>query len=299
MKLKYYIKSMRLRTLPLSLGGVTLGALLAAASHAVNPRAILFLILTTLSLQILSNVSNELGDYLHGTDTTERQGPGYGLSGGILTARDLRRMVAVFVGLTLVFGLAMIRFSQGTLFCRTSLLLVLLGAAAIWAATRYTLGKNPYGYRGLGDLFVLIFFGFVSVLGAFFVSAGMPDSWKLVLPSAAIGAFSVAVLNVNNIRDMKTDAENRVTVALKLGTRRAKTYQACLIAGGWICMLLYSLLNPFSLLRFLYLPTLPLFVRHLQLVRTRNDRGLDPALPLLTLSTLLFSLLAGAGFLLA
>lgn len=299
MKLQYYIKAMRLRTLPLSLGGVSLGVLLAAAGHPVQAGTVLSLILTTLSLQILSNISNELGDFLRGTDTEDRQGPEYGLASGKLSVHGIRVQMWIFVGLCMVFGLSMIRLSQGTLFSATSLGLTVLGAAAIWAAMHYTLGRNPYGYRGLGDLFVFLFFGLVAVIGAYFITAGTLDSGLLLLPAAAVGAFSVAVLNVNNIRDLKTDAGKRTTVALQLGERRAKTYQTCLIAGGWICMLAYSLLQPFNLWHFLYLPTLPLYLKHLQLVRTRSDRGLDPALPLLTLSTLLFCLLAGLGFLAA
>ena len=288
---------MRPRTLPLSLAGVCLGVFLAAASHPVQAGTVVFLLLTTVCLQTLSNLSNELGDHLRGTDTADRQGPAYGIASGELTADDLKKLIRLFVLLCLVFGAVMIRFSVGTLVSWISAGLMLLGAAAIRAAMRYTLGKNPYGYRGLGDLFVFLFFGLVSVLGACFVMTLTLDSWALLLPASSIGFFSVGVLNVNNIRDMKTDGRYRVTVALKLGERNARIYQTALVAAGWVCMAAYSCIPPFSLRHFLYVPTLPLYVRHLQLVRTRHDRALDPALPLLSLSTLLFALLAGAGFL--
>ena len=234
---------MRLRTLPLSTAGVLLGILLAVANWKVDPWTAVLIVLTTICLQILSNLSNELGDVLQGTDTAERQGPQYGLNGGGLTMREMKRLIGTFVGLCVVFGTAMTWRAFGTLMDLTSILVLLLGAGAIVAAMRYTLGPNPYGYRAKGDFYVFIFFGLVSVLGAYFVcTKGLGLHWKLLLPGAAVGFFSVGVLNVNNIRDMKTDAATRTTVALKLGGRRARIYQTVLIGLGWACLIAYCLL---------------------------------------------------------
>ena len=289
---------MRLRTLPLSLAGVVLGLMLALRHHAAPFSLIVWLLLTTVCLQILSNLSNELGDYLQGTDGSQREGPQYSLAQGALDVKDFKRLIAVFVGLCCLFGAAMVWTSFGTLLAWQPALLLLLGAAAIWAAMHYTLGKNPYGYRGLGDVFVFIFFGLVSVMGAYFVVAHTLDSLLLLLPAAAIGCFSVGVLNVNNIRDMESDAEHRVTIPLKIGSRKAKIYQTSLIVTAWIFILAFTLASYTSGWNFLYLATLPLYMLHLNMVWKRDGKNLDPALPLLVISTFVFALLAGIGYLL-
>ena len=287
---------MRLRTLPLSLAGVLLGSLLAVADYRVPASVIALVCLTTVCLQILSNLSNELGDVLHGTDTAERQGPGYGLNTGGLTISDMKLLIGLFVVLCCGFGAAMIWLSFGTLLSLEPVLLLLLGAAAIVAAMRYTLGRNPYGYRAKGDFYVFVFFGLVSVLGSYFVCAHTLHSWLLVLPAAAIGFFSVGVLNVNNIRDMATDAPNRVTVAIKLGLHGARVYQTVLIALGWVCMVVYTLLRLPDWRHWLFALTLPLFVLHLRGVWTHTERALDRFLPMLVLSTFALAILAGIGF---
>ena len=287
---------MRLRTLPLSTAGVLLGILLATADYHVSVWVALLIVLTTISLQILSNLSNELGDVLHGTDTEDRQGPQYGLNSGELTIKDMKLLIKIAVAVCVVSGLAMTWVSFGTIFEMAPILVLLLGAAAIMGAMTYTLGRNPYGYRGLGDLFVFLFFGIVSVAGSYFVAAHEISSWKIFLPAAAIGFFSVAVLNVNNIRDMKTDAVNRVTVAIRLGECRAKIYQTILIVLGWVAMIVFCLLRIFDPWHYLFVLTLPLYVMHVIGVWKRHDKDLDPMLPLLVMSTFAFAALAGVGF---
>ena len=215
-KIRYYIASMRLRTLPLSMSGVILGLMLAAADYQVRWDTIVLTLLTTAFLQILANVSNEYGDYKSGTDSSDRKGPAYSLTGGFLTENDFKVMIWIYIILCAVSGLALIKISFGTLIDLEPALMILLGAAAIKAATHYTLGKNPYGYRGLGDIYVFLFFGLVSVLGAYYVASHNLRPLML-LPASAIGLFSVGVLNVNNIRDMETDARTRKTIPLRIG----------------------------------------------------------------------------------
>ena len=289
---------MRLRTLPLSLSGIAMGVFLAAADYRIDALTVIFLVLTTVCLQILTNLSNELGDTLHGTDTEDRQGMHYSLQEGDMTVGEMKRLIAVMVALSCIFGLLMIKFSFGKIFDWHPMTFVILGAAAIWAAMHYTLGKNPYGYRGLGDLFVFLFFGIATVCGGYFLCAHEFASWIILLPAAAIGCFSVAVLNVNNIRDMQTDAATRTTVAIKLGGKNARIYQTVLIVLGWVCMLVYCSLRFFSIWHYLFVLTLPLFVLHLRGIWTREGKALDPMLPLLVMSSFLFSLLAGLGFVL-
>jgi 1,4-dihydroxy-2-naphthoate octaprenyltransferase len=297
MKLKAAIQSMRLRTLPLSCAGVLLGILLAAADWKVDLLTAVLIVITTVCLQILSNLSNELGDVLQGTDTAERQGPQYGLNSGGMSVADMKRLIGTFVVLCIVFGVAMTWRAFGTLWGLTPIMVLLLGAAAIAGAMKYTLGPNPYGYRAKGDIYVFLFFGLVAVLGSYFVcTQGLGLHWKLLLPAAGVGCFSVGVLNVNNIRDMKTDAANRVTVAIKLGLQRARIYQTVLIILGWACMIAYCLLCWPSWWHWVWVITLPLYIKHLHGVWTLEDRALDPMLPLLVMSTFALCLLYGLGF---
>lgn len=288
---------MRLRTLPLSLAGVILGVTLAADKTDVSPWTAALIFLTTVCLQILSNLSNELGDTLSGTDSADRQGPKYALGSGDMTIGDIKKLILMFIGLCVISGLAMIQVSFGSLFKTESICLEALGAAAIVGAMKYTLGKNPYGYRGLGDVFVFIFFGLVSVLGGYYVAARELPPLIMLLPASAIGCFSVGVLNVNNIRDMKTDAVNRVTVAIKLGMKGARIYQTILVTLGWALILVFCAVYDFAPGHYIFLITLPLYIKHLQGVWTRSERALDPMLPILVISTFFLSILAGAGFL--
>lgn len=295
MTAKACLRSMRLRTLPLSLAGITLGVLLAAGGHDFSWLTVSLLALTTVCLQILSNLSNELGDTLHGTDRADRQGIRYSLQDGEMTVREMERLIGCFAALSAVFGLAMVWSAFGTVLAPLPIAFLVLGAAAIWAAMHYTLGANPYGYRGLGDIFVFIFFGLATVCGGYFLTC-LEWDWSILLPAASIGCFSVGVLNVNNIRDMKSDAATRTTVAIRLGLRRARIYQTLLIVAGWVLMTVFSFaVGPTSWWRLLFVATMGSFFVHLKGVWTLEDRALDRMLPLLVISTFNFALLAGIG----
>ena len=287
---------MRLRTLPLSTAGIVLGLMLACREHSVPWYVIVLTILTTICLQILSNMSNELGDYQSGVDSEDREGPMYSLGNGNLSVDELRRCIFFMVLACCACGLGMICASFGIAPCVESISLIVLGALAIWAAMHYTLGSHPYGYRGLGDVFVFIFFGIVPVMGGFFVAAHSIDPLT-VLPASAIGFFSVGVLNVNNIRDMKSDAANRITIPLKLGLHRARIYHTALISAGWLLLTAYMILQAHSIWAYMYVLTLPLYAKHLAGVWKRTDKALDPMLPLLVMSTFILSILSGAGLL--
>lgn len=288
---------MRLRTLPLSLAGIVLAIFLAVADYNVKPLSIVFLILTAVLLQILSNLCNELGDVLKGTDTAQRQGPEYGLNSGALSISQMKIAIGVFVVLCALSGIAMIQFSAfGSLFSLEGICFLMLLVAAIGSAMRYTLGRNPYGYRALGDVYVFLFFGLATVVGGYFLCAGEVADFKLLLPAGAIGLFSVGVLNVNNIRDAKTDSATRVTVAILMGPFWSRVYQTALILGGWACALVYCYLRMTDIWNYLFVITAPLFIAHLVIVWKKQDKALDPALPVLVISTFLFCLLMGIGF---
>ncbi len=276
---------MRLRTLPLSLAGVVCGALLAwpHAEACMPVWTLVTLLLTTVSLQVLTNLSNELGDHLSGVDGEGREGPNYSMADGGLTVKQMWRAINAMVVVCCVSGLLMVWMSGSPWW------LLLLGAAAIWAATHYTLGKNPYGYRGLGDLFVFIFFGLVSVMGGYFVIAQTLE-WNVLIPACAIGLLSVAVLNVNNIRDMASDKGLRKTIPLLIGSRAAKCYQTVLVLTG-ASLLFFNL--PFKWWNAILLSIL---IAHVVMVWRNDGKKLDPALPILVITTFLLGLSYGLQF---
>lgn len=279
MQVKALINSMRLRTLPLSLAGVVCGGLLAQGEHGYNWWAFVLVLLTACALQVLTNLSNEMGDHLNGVDGENREGPNYSMTGGGLTVKQMWHAINGMVVACCVLGLLMVLVSGSPWW------VLLMGAAAIWAATHYTLGKKPYGYIGLGDLFVFIFFGLVSVLGSYFVIAHTIDIelW-LLLPAIGMGLLSVAVLNVNNIRDMQSDQGIRKTIPLRIGERAAKWYQTVLVVLGYYLFLLGSD-------TWWPVATAAFYGWHLYIVWHGHGKQLDPALPLLVLSTFASALL--------
>lgn len=275
---------MRLRTLPLSLAGVVCGGLLAMGRYDGSWWAFALVLLTACALQVLTNLSNELGDHLSGVDGEGREGPNYSMADGGLTVKQMWKAINGTVVVCCVSGLAMILLSFPIL-SYYFLALIFLGAAALWAATHYTLGKNPYGYRGLGDLFVFIFFGLVSVMGSYFVLARTLDC-DVLLPACGVGLLSVAVLNVNNIRDMASDKGIRKTIPLRIGSQVAKWYQTVLIVAGTLLMFVQDFRW------WLCFPVGGISV-HLWMVWTRDGKQLDPALPILVISTFILALMYG------
>lgn len=295
MNAKAAIKSLRVRATPLVLSGILMSISVARLDGSVNLITAIFLALTAMNLQFVSNLSNTLGDSISGTDNADRKGMVYAIQSGELTQLDLKKLIGLFVVLSCLTGLAMIYFSLGTLLCLPALLLVVLGACAIVAAMRYTLGKNPYGYRGLGDFYVFIFFGLVAVCGGYFICTGNVNIMKSLIPGCSIGFFSVGVLNVNNIRDRQSDAATRVTMAIRMGEKGSRAYQTALIVLGWVFMLAWTLANKTSIWSFAYVLTLPLYIKHLAIVWKKTGHDLDKMVPMLSISTFLFSILTFIG----
>lgn len=289
-KAKYYIASFRLRTLPLSLSGIFLGTLLAKADGFFHTLPFVFAVATTLCLQILSNLANELGDLQKGTDNAERLGPIRSIQSGALTLTEFKRTIIVFVLLSVISGSVLVYTAFDSLFSRDGIIMLLLGGAAIIAAIKYTVGKNAYGYHGLGDLFVFLFFGLLSVMGAYFLMAHQINA-LLLLPASAIGLLSTGVLNLNNMRDVENDrACGKRTIPVLIGVHKAKIYHFILIIGAFVCMSSYVFLHNHTPSDFLFLLTLPLFIFHLIKVTNNQGRSLDPQLKVLSLSTLLFAI---------
>lgn len=277
-----YITSLRLRTLPLSVSGIILGTGLAYSFHFQLSTFILA-ILTTLSLQILSNLCNELGDALKGTDADQHGRKAYGLQADTITMQQMKHMILLFIGLCILFGTALVWTAFGTLNSEQSWVFLGLGALAIVGAIKYTLGKHSYGYMGLGDLGVFLFFGLLSTIGAFYLQT-QTVTWEAVACGAAIGLPCVGVLNLNNIRDMANDrVHGKHTFASLLGATGARIYHTLLLV---ICLTLFVLYG-----HWWTLAIIPVWAWHLWFVWTHTDH-LDRHMPVLMFSTLIASILA-------
>lgn len=291
-----WVGAMRLRTLPLALASIVLGALLAAADGAFRWPVLLLSVATAVCLQILSNLANDYGDSMHGADHAARLGPQRAVQSGVITAVAMKRAMIGFAALSAMVGLALVLVAFGPGALPLLLLFVLLGGASIWAAVNYTAGKKPYGYAGLGDLFVLLFFGWVGVLGTYFLQA-QALAWELFLPATSAGLLAAGVLNVNNIRDIASDKQaGKQTIPVRLGPERARIYHWCLLATAFVLAALYAALTYHSPWQFLFVLAAPLLLWNVTAVaRTHNPPALNPLLKQMVIAALVFDVLLGLG----
>lgn len=295
MQVKYWIHAFRLRTLPLALSSIAMGAFLAGFFHGLRWEISLLAALTTVFLQVLSNLANDYGDAQKGTDSHHRIGPERTVQSGKISPAQMRKAIWVLVGLSLISGIVLIFYGTRNLDLRFGLIFFILGISAIAASILYTVGKKAYGYSGLGDLFVFLFFGLLAVLGTFFLNTQILR-WDIFLPAASLGFLSTGVLNLNNLRDIDNDRNSgKNTIAVRLGKKGARYYHLFLIFAGLFTALLFNLLNLRSMLSLLWLiPVLPLFIRDLfEIIQIEDLKLLDPFLKKLALKTLLFVLIYG------
>lgn len=299
--MKHWIEAARLRTLPLSVSGIIVGSMYALANptedvltptEVFNWKLFAFAILTTLGLQILSNFANDYGDGMKGTDNEDRVGPKRTIQSGVITPQAMKRAIILTSGLTLLSAIYLIYLSFGAHNLGYSLFYLALGILAIASAIRYTVGNSAYGYRGYGDLFVFVFFGLVSTLGVNFLYSKQLDA-ILILPAIAIGFLSVAVLNLNNMRDEASDRKSgKNTLVVKMGIENAKKYHYFLIVGAMLLVLLFAILSDFHFDQYLFLIAYIPLVKHLITVRkNQNSKLLDPELKKVALSTFALSVL--------
>ena len=238
-----YISSSRPATLLLAIACALLGNALALFAGVFSVAIFVLTMLTAMSLQILSNLANDYGDYQKGTDKVgQRIGPVRALQKGEITAAHLKGMIVFSIVLTICFGVALLYFALSSKDILYVLAFAFLGIASIWAAIKYTAGRNPYGYRGLGDLFTFIFFGPVGIVGGYFLQTHQVDfvPW---LPGIGFGILTIMVINVNNMRDARNDLlAGKVTIPIILGDRGAKHYHAFLTLGALLCFLGFALI---------------------------------------------------------
>lgn len=249
-------------------------------------------------MQILSNLANDYGDTIHGADNAERKGPSRAVQSGAISPQQMRNAVVIFVLLSLVAGVSLLIVSFGANW-RAILFFLCLGLLSIVAAIAYTVGKKPYGYVGLGDFSVLIFFGIVGVMGSYYLFTKQ-ISWYEILPALSCGCFSIGVLNVNNIRDIESDRKaGKYSIPVRIGRKRAVKYHWFLIFGGLSTSIIYTILTTDSLWAWLFLLSTPLFILNGFAVSKKPSDQLDSYLKQMALSTLLFVLLFGAGIILS
>lgn len=291
---KVWLEAARLRTLPLSLSGIIVGNGLAYSSPSFSITILILSLATTIAFQILSNFANDYGDGVKGTDNNDRIGPARVLQQGLLSRKELKKGIQITVASSLIlsFTLILIAFDSSELLY--VLIFVALAVASVYAAIKYTVGENAYGYRAFGDFFVFVFFGGVSVLGSYFLQNNT-FSIELILPATSIGLLSVGVLNLNNMRDLETDKKsNKITIAVLLGSSYSKIYHTFLLIGAVFTSVLYS--KTLSQPSYLFMIAVLLLMIHLRRVLGYTDpKEFDPELKRLALCTFLFALLFSIG----
>ena len=294
-RLKTWIGAMRLRTLPLSLSGIIVGSALAGSLGQWDSWIFLAAMSTTVLFQILSNLANDLGDSQKGTDNAHRVGPERAVQSGVISMLAMKRAVVVFVLLSCLSALGLIYLSLPNLSTNLLLFYCVLAILSVLAAMLYTLGKAAYGYSGLGDIMVFLFFGFVSVLGVFSLY-GLTFEWLTILPAITIGSWSAAVLNLNNMRDISNDAASgKRTMVVKMGYDRSKYYHTTLVFTGLCSWLI--LVSIFTFITYSPLPLtalFPVFIipGHLKRVLSvKNPSALDGELKKVALMTFFSSIL--------
>jgi len=298
MAIKNWLSAFRLRTLPLALSCIGMGGFLAAAAGKFDALVFSLCCLTTIFLQVLSNVANDYGDSIHGADHAARRGPMRAVQSGAISSSQMKNAVIVFAVLALVSGISLLLISLGWNVKALSLFLG-LGVLSIIAAIAYTVGKKPYGYSGLGDVSVLIFFGLVGVMGSLYLFT-QNIFWIDLLPALSCGFFSIAVLNINNIRDIESDrTAGKYSIPVRIGKQNASRYHGFLLLAGIACSVMYVLLNFQSVSQFIFLLTLPLFLINARAVTLKPSEELDPYLKQMAITTLLFVILFGLGLILA
>ncbi len=304
--MKKWIEASRLRTLPLSISGIIMGAFIArwrllGQGQFWDWRIFVLAILVTLLYQILSNFANDYGDGVRGTDALRtNEAESRAVASGKISAKEMRGAIVLFSILSLVatVGLLFITFYPN--YWIEFGFFIGLGVACILAAIGYTMGKKPYGYLGLGDIMVFIFFGLVSVGGSYFLCT-KSWSWDILLPASAVGLMSTGVLNLNNMRDIESDAlSGKKSLALRLGFKNAMIYQIILLELPLILILIFLGVNGFfqskNYYAFLVMVLMfPMTKLRRNIIQIKEPKKLDPYLKQVGIMTLMMAILLAFG----
>jgi 1,4-dihydroxy-2-naphthoate octaprenyltransferase len=271
-----------------------MGGFLAAADGNFDWLIFSLCCVTTIFLQILSNLANDYGDSVNGADHAERKGPLRAVQSGVIRPGQMRKAIILFSILSFMAGISLLILSFG-LDWNSILFFLVLGLLCIAAAIAYTVGKKPYGYIGLGDVSVMVFFGLVGVLGSYYLFSHR-ISVREVFPALSCGFFSMAVLNINNIRDLESDKmAGKYSVPVRIGKQNAVRYHWFLLAAGLAGGVAYALLYYHSMFQFLFLLAAPALVQNGMAITKKTSAELDPYLKQMALSTLSFVILFGLG----
>jgi len=297
---KSWIKAARLRTLPLAMSGILMGAALSFLDNGFNSTVTILAIVTALFIQIFSNFANDYGDSQNGTDNQHRVGPKRTVQSGEISQQQMKIGMIVLIVLSLATGIWLVAEGTKGLDMKMFLLFLVFGIVALIAAYRYTAGSNPYGYAGFGDVAVFLFFGLLPVVGTYFLNTHQIN-FELFLPAISIGLFSTGVLNLNNMRDIENDRNSgKNTMVVRMGAVSAKIYHSLLILMGMLAAVIFSALNSMSTYQWIFLLSFPLFLSDLiQISKVSVARKFDPFLKKLSLATLLFTVLFGVGIILS
>ena len=286
-----WVKAARLRTLPLSLSGIIIGNGIAFLQGNFSLLICSFAILTTVSFQVLSNFANDYGDGVKGTDNSNRIGPARVLQQGLLTPTVLKKGIVVTTLISVILTFSLIAFSFSSNEWIEITLFLALGITSIIAAIKYTVGTSAYGYMALGDLFVFLFFGLLSVLGSYYLQTKQIEMY-LLLPAISIGCLSTAVLNLNNMRDLVNDKENnKTTIAVILGFTKAKYYHFGLLLTAIFSVVYFMSKEANTFWGFVFVPVLfPLFLHAIRILRTSENKELESELKPVALTTFFLSI---------
>ena len=292
---KNYFKAARLRTFPLSISGIIVGGLLAKSQGFFDWSIFILSIFTTIGFQVLSNFANDYGDGIKGTDAI-RTGEERMVSSGKISPKQMKTAMIITATVTILIALVLIYLAFGKNNFAYSILFFTLGIASIVAAIKYTVGNSAYGYSGLGDVFVFVFFGLLSVLGSYFLFTKQID-FLILLPAFSIGLLSTAVLNLNNMRDRENDKKsNKNTIVVKIGATAAKKYHYSLLIFSLVFAVVYVILNYVSPFQFLFMIAyIPLYKHFVFVIKNNDESLLDGQLKVVALSTFLFGILFGIG----
>ena len=289
--LQAWISACRLRTLPLSISGAIMGSGIAYSRDLFDSSIFTLTILTTLSLQILSNLENDYGDGVKGTDNEHRIGPERALQSGKISPKQMRNAIVFNVILCLILVISLIYSAFGLDQFVISLVFIVLGVLAIVAAIKYTVGASAFGYKALGDVMVFLFFGWLSVLGTYFLFSKQID-FLMLFPASSIGLLSTGVLNLNNIRDIESDKRSKKhTLAGYFGFKMAKLYHQLLVGVAILLIIIYLVLDLNNSTYLFLIAFVPLLL-HMNTVRKiKTPIEFDSQLKVLALSTVALALL--------